>query len=66
MLSLPMNATTLIKLIEKDGWRFERQAGSHKIFKHPVKAGIVVIPEHGKKDIRKGTLGAILKQAGLK
>ncbi|MDQ6842765.1 MAG: type II toxin-antitoxin system HicA family toxin [Bacteroidota bacterium] len=61
-----MKAQQVIKLIEKNGWLFERQAGSHKIFKHPTKKGIVVIPDHGKEDLRIGTLNAILKQAGLK
>ena len=60
-----MKVREVIKLIEADGWRFARQAASHKIYKHPVKKGIVVIPEHGG-DIPKGTLNAILKQAGLK
>ena len=61
-----MKAKVLIKLIEKDGWSFVRQTGSHKIFKHSTKPGIVVIPEHGKEDIKSGTLNSILKQAGLK
>ncbi|HEY5392663.1 MAG TPA: type II toxin-antitoxin system HicA family toxin, partial [Hanamia sp.] len=43
-----------------------RQTGSHKIFKHPTKKGIVVVPEHGKEDVKMGTLDSILKQAGLK
>jgi len=61
-----MKAKEVIKLIQKDGWFFERQAGSHKIFKHPTKRGIVVVPEHGKEDIKIGTLNSIFKQAGLK
>lgn len=61
-----MNAKEAIKLVQKDGWVFERQAGSHKIFKHPTKKGIVVIPDHGKEDIRTGTLKSILKQAGIR
>ncbi len=61
-----MKAQQVIKLIEENGWLFERKAGSHKIFKHPTKKGIVVIPDHGKEDLRIGTLNAILKQAGLK
>ncbi len=61
-----MKAREVIKLIQKDGWVFERQAGRHKIFKHPTKKGIVVIPDHGKEDIKTGTLHSILKQAGLK
>lgn len=61
-----MKAKEVIKLIQKDGWFFERQSGSHKIFKHPFKKGIVVVPDHAKEDIKPGTLGSILKQAGLK
>jgi predicted RNA binding protein YcfA (HicA-like mRNA interferase family) len=62
-----MKVREVIKLIKKDGWIFERQTGSHKIFKHPTKTGIVVIPDHGGgEDIKIGTLNSILKQAGLK
>ena len=61
-----MKAKEVIKMIQKDGWYFERQTGSHKIFKHRTKKGMVVIPDHGKEDIRTGTLYSILKQAGLK
>ena len=31
-----------------------------------LKKGIVVIPDHGKEDIKMGTLNSIMKQAGLK
>lgn len=62
-----MKVKELIKLIEKDGWKFKRQKGSHKIYTHKVKQGIVVVPDHGmNKDIAKGTENSILKQAGLK
>ena len=61
-----MKAKEIIRLIQKDGWMFERQTGSHKIFKHPTKKGIVVVPEHGKEDIKMGTFNSILKQAGFK
>lgn len=61
-----MKAKEVMGLIQKDGWMFESQTGSHKIFKHPTKKGIVVVPEHGKEDIKMGTLNSILKQAGLK
>ena len=59
-----MRAKDLIKQIEKDGWKFNRQTGSHRIFVHEIKKGIVVVPIHGG-DIPKGTLKSILKQAGL-
>ncbi|MEO6832979.1 MAG: type II toxin-antitoxin system HicA family toxin [Chitinophagaceae bacterium] len=66
--SLPLNmkASEVIKLLKADGWYQERQKGSHKIFKHATKTGIVVVPDHSPKDIPPGTLNSILKQAGLK
>lgn len=62
-----MKAKEIIKLIETDGWFFVRQRGSHLIYKHPVKSGIVIVANHGlNKDIPIGTENSILKQAGLK
>lgn len=60
-----MKSSSLIKMIEKDGWYIVRTKGSHHHFKHPEKAGLVTIP-HPRKDIPKGTVESILKQAGLK
>ena len=60
-----MDSREIIKLIEKDGWKLDRVRGSHHQYKHPAKVGIITIP-HPKKDIPKGTLNAIFKQAGLK
>ena len=61
-----MKAKDVVRILEKDGWTLERQKGSHKIFKHLNKKGILIVPDHGKEDIKLGTLNAILKQAGLK
>lgn len=61
-----MNASQVIRLLEKDGWELKAQSGSHKQFVHPVKSGKVTIPDHGKKEVPPGTLHSILKQAGLK
>lgn len=60
-----MNSANIIKLIEADGWQQVRVTGSHHHFKHPKKPGLVTIP-HPKKDLPKGTVNSILKQAGLK
>lgn len=59
-----MKAKELIRLLEKEGFLFVRQSGSHAIFK---KLGnkIIVVPIHSK-DIPTGTLNGILKDAGLK
>jgi predicted RNA binding protein YcfA (HicA-like mRNA interferase family) len=55
----------ITKLIEQDGWYWKRSSGSHQIYRHPTKPGIVVVAYHGTKDIPEGTVKSILKQAGL-
>ena len=60
-----MNSRDVIRLIIRDGWEHVRTTGSHWHFRHEMKKGIVTIP-HPKRDIPKGTLNSILKQAGLK
>jgi predicted RNA binding protein YcfA (HicA-like mRNA interferase family) len=56
----------LIKMLEKDGWRFVYTSGSHRHFKHPIKLGKVTVPGHPGDDIHPKTLQSILKQAGMK
>jgi predicted RNA binding protein YcfA (HicA-like mRNA interferase family) len=56
----------LLDLLERDGWTVVRQHGSHRIYRHAVKAGQLVVPVHGSKELATGTLNSILKQAGLK
>jgi predicted RNA binding protein YcfA (HicA-like mRNA interferase family) len=55
-----------IELIERDGWRLERQRGSHRIYRHSCKSGSVTVAGKKSKEIPRGTLGNILRQAGLK
>ena len=43
-----------IRLIERDGWRLERTRGSHRVYKHPVRQGIVIIAGHLGEDVDKG------------
>ncbi len=63
-----MKFRNLIKLLEDDGWVFDHQRGSHKVYTHPTKPGIVVVAAGGKMadEVPPGTLNSILKQAGLK
>jgi predicted RNA binding protein YcfA (HicA-like mRNA interferase family) len=52
----------VIKVLEKAGFSFVRQKGSHRIY---VKGNVgITIPYHNK-DLKKGTLRHIIKQAGL-
>ena len=55
-----------IRLVQRDGWKQVCTRGSHRVFKHPEKQGIVVIAGHPRIDLPKGTMDEILKQAGLK
>lgn len=61
-----MTAHDLIKKLEANGWAFERQRGSHAIYKHPTNPANLAIPQHGKQDLGKGLINSILKTAGLK
>lgn len=55
-----------IRLVERDGWRHARTKGSHRIYKHPTKPGIVLIAGHPADDVYRGIWLAILRQAGLR
>ncbi|MDR1700300.1 MAG: type II toxin-antitoxin system HicA family toxin [Lachnoclostridium sp.] len=54
----------LIKIVKTDGWEVVRIEGSHHIFKHKDKKGIITIP-HPKKDLPEKTVRSIFTQAGL-
>ena len=60
-----MKVRELLKILRQDGWKEKEQKGSHLQLIHPAKKGKVTLPIHGG-DIPKGTLNAIMKQAGLK
>lgn len=60
-----MKPKEILKILKNDGWEIDRQRGSHIQLTHPIKKGIVTIPNHNT-DLKAGTLNSILKQAGLK
>jgi predicted RNA binding protein YcfA (HicA-like mRNA interferase family) len=59
-----MTSAALIRELKAAGWRLDRVRGSHHVFRHPQRPGIVVVP-HPKKDLGVGLVAAIRKQAGL-
>lgn len=59
-----MKRGELIKEMQAAGWVLDRVRGSHHVFKHPQRSGSIPVP-HPKKDLPKGTLRQIRKQAGL-
>ena len=60
-----MKIRDVLKRLSEDGWYVVRQRGSHRILKHPVKKGIVVVAGHPGKELAAGTLKSIWRQAGL-
>ncbi len=61
-----MTYNQLFKLLKRDGWFTIRQNGSHVIMQHPVKPQQLTVPNHASKEVKKGLLIAILKQANIK
>jgi predicted RNA binding protein YcfA (HicA-like mRNA interferase family) len=60
-----MDSATVIRRIVADGWELVRIKGSHHHYKHPAKPGIVTVV-HPLKEVPKGTLGSIQRQARIK
>jgi len=59
-----MNGKQVIKMLEGEGWRVVRVAGSHHWL---VKGGVgISVPVHGSRDLKTGTLRSIEKQTGVK
>jgi len=60
-----MKVREVIRRIEADGWYRVRIKGDHRIFQHPTKSGIVVIPGSLGADIPIGTMRSVFRQAQL-
>ncbi len=54
----------IINILKKKGFKLDRIKGSHHIFYHPEMKRRVIVALH-KKNLPKGTLLEILKQAGI-
>lgn len=50
------------RALERAGFRFVRQRGSHRIYQKGNRG--VTVPHHSK-DLKRGTLKAIIEQSGL-
>lgn len=60
-----LNFKDIEKLLLKNGFELDRIKGSHHIFYNQETKRRVTVPKH-RKDLPKGTLQSILKQAGIK
>ncbi|MFQ5924407.1 MAG: type II toxin-antitoxin system HicA family toxin [Dehalococcoidia bacterium] len=55
----------LVSALRKEGWYIDRTRGSHVVMRHEGRPSAkIIIPVHGK-PVKPGTLGNILKKAGL-
>ena len=61
-----MKYSELFRMLTNDGWIKIRQTGSHVIMKHDVKTNQLTVPNHNSKEVKKGLLAALLKQAEIK
>jgi len=62
MPSLETNRTKVVRRLENDGWTLTRNGSGHDVYKHPSKAGIVILPRH--RTLSLGVARSIAKVAG--
>jgi predicted RNA binding protein YcfA (HicA-like mRNA interferase family) len=56
----------VICLLEENGWELKRIRGDHRIYYKEGARRPVVVPGNNNDDLKEGTLGSILREAGLK
>jgi predicted RNA binding protein YcfA (HicA-like mRNA interferase family) len=61
-----MKVSEILRLLAEDGWFLVATHGSHRQFRHSEKPGRVTVAGKPSDDLAPGTLGSILKQAGLR
>ncbi len=61
-----MKTSEFVKLLQQNGWVLKRHGGGHDIYYNPQKPkSQVAVPRHGSKEIPKGTVEAIKREAGI-
>ncbi|MHB1545035.1 MAG: type II toxin-antitoxin system HicA family toxin [bacterium] len=60
---LVISGRECIKALEKAGFYFKRQEGSHIVLRKDNPFAQVVVPDH--KELDRGTLRSIIRQSGL-
>jgi predicted RNA binding protein YcfA (HicA-like mRNA interferase family) len=62
--ALSVTGKDLVKLLKSHGWRVEHVRGSHHVLRKEKQQ--ISVPVHAGKDLGKGLLGRLLKEAGLR
>jgi len=60
-----IRAREVVRIAESIGFAFDRQRGSHAVYHRASDKRRVVIPMHGSKDLKLGTLRGIIQDMGL-
>jgi len=60
-----VTAREVVRVVERLGFVFRRQKGSHAIYRRSADRARVVVPMHGGEVIRPGTLLGMLKDMGI-
>jgi len=60
-----LTAEKIVKLLLQHGFELDHQTGSHRVYFNKTTKKRVTVPYH-RKELPRGTLLSILKQAGLK
>lgn len=60
-----VSGKTLCQIVERYGWDLKRITGSHHIYAKEDVEVILSIPVHSNRDLPKGTLKSIMKDAEL-
>jgi predicted RNA binding protein YcfA (HicA-like mRNA interferase family) len=60
-----VSGKALCKIVERHGWELKRITGSHHIYVKEDVEVILSIPVHSNRDLPKGTLKSIMKDAKL-
>lgn len=56
----------MLRLLQQNGWVIVRIKGSHHHLRREGRTETIILPVHGKQELKKGTQEGILREAGLK
>lgn len=66
MPKLPqLTGAEIVRRLKRIGFQEDHCKGGHVVLRHPITALYAEVPCHGSKTVKKGTLHAILKHAGV-
>jgi predicted RNA binding protein YcfA (HicA-like mRNA interferase family) len=61
-----VSGSRVVRALIRNGFIVDRIVGSHHVLVHPTDATrTVTVPVHGNRDLKPGTLRAIVRQAGF-